>query len=211
MSDNKYLKLARAARDENNGEDAKKFYDMVRVEDPENGEAKFFYQYYSLYEGKNGEIASRFSKLVNVINSSVTMVAQSEEGNEEKLATIKAIVEACVPMTWSLNRYMNKLTVGSGSDKQRVLSNSDIVSVCVNGVVALYNLGDVIQKLMGDNPEAMKLAADAWKEGVSLQQKWYAYKYNGKTADQYAAKIQKVDPSYEMPKKAGCISFSEKK
>ena len=74
MSDTKYLKLARTARDENNGEDAKKFYDMVRVEDPENGEAKFFYQYYSLYEGKNIEIANRFIKLVKA-GSSVRRIA----------------------------------------------------------------------------------------------------------------------------------------
>ena len=43
----KYLKLARTAREEDNSEDAKRYYDMVRTEDPENGEAKFFYAYYA--------------------------------------------------------------------------------------------------------------------------------------------------------------------
>lgn len=57
---NKYLKPARTAREEDNTEDAKKYYDMVRTDDPENGEAKFFYAYYSLYEGKNGEIPQNF-------------------------------------------------------------------------------------------------------------------------------------------------------
>ena len=211
METSKYLRLARAARDEDNGEDAKKFYDMVRVEDPENGEAKFFYQYYSLYEGKNGELASRFVKLTNTITSAITMVAESTESASEKLSIIKAMAEAFTPMTWALNSYMNKLTVGSGSDRQRVLPTSDIHSSCVVGVVSLYNMGDTIAKLFPNNSDAMKLCVMVWKEGVSLQQKWYAYNYNGKTAEEYAQKIQKIDSSYEMPKKAGCISFSNKK
>ncbi|MBQ9805335.1 MAG: hypothetical protein IJW49_02340 [Clostridia bacterium] len=206
-ADNKYLELARSARKENNSEDAKKFYDMARVEDPENGEAKFFYQYYSLYEGKNNEIARRFINLINGIPSSIKCVVNSGADHAEKLETIREIVEAYVPMTWSLNRYMNNLTVGSGQNRTRVLSNAEITSTCVAGVIGLYATGDLLQTLFNGDAAAMKIAAIAWKEGVSLQQKWYAYKYDGKTAEEYAEKIKKVEPDYEMPKKAGCISF----
>ena len=45
MEENKNLRLARQARAENNSEDAKLFYNKVREDDPENGEAKFFYAY----------------------------------------------------------------------------------------------------------------------------------------------------------------------
>lgn len=207
----KYLKLARAAREENNSEDAKKFYDMVRIDDPENGEAKFFYMYYSLYEGKNGEIASRFIKLVNVLDTSVKFIAQSSDTEDEKLKIVKAIVDAYTPMTWSLNRYMNNLKVGSGSNAQRVLPASDIQSACVAGVIGLYDLGDIIENCFPNNSQAMQLAVVVWKEAISLHQKWYAYKYNGKTPDSYAAKIQKFDSSYVIPKKAGCVSFADKR
>lgn len=206
----KYLKNARAAREENNSEDAKKFYDMVRTDEPENGEAKFFYQYYSLYEGKNGEIPSRFKTLTTTLKTSVRCVAESGDSDEEKMNVLSAIVSSFVPMTWSLNRYMNNLYVGSGQNRQRVIPANQIAKACEDGVVALYELGDSIAKYFSSN-EAMSLAASAWKEGVSLQQKWYAYKYEGKTAEEYAAKIQKVEPDYEMPKKAGCISFANKR
>lgn len=209
--ESKYLKLARVARSENNSEDAKKYYDMVRVDDPENGEAKFFGAYYALYEGKNGEIANRFVRLINGIPSSIRCVADSDLPYAEKLETVKEIVEAYAPMTWSLNRYMNNLTVGSGQNRQRVLSNSTISKTCENGVIGLYELGDCVAKTFEGDDEAMKIAAIAWKEGVTLQQKWHAYKYNGKTAEEYAEKIKKVEPSYEMPKKAGCISLANKK
>lgn len=208
--DNKYLKLAREARNEDNGEDAKRYYDMVRTEDPENGEAKFFYQYYCLYEGKNGEIANRFANLCKVLVSSVAKVALSEDSDDEKMEVIEAMTDTFTPLTWNLNRYMNKLTVGSGSDRQRVLSNNDIISVCKNGMQGCYNFGDAIEKNFTGNSRAMKSACKVWKEAISLQQKWYAY---GRKEDpeNYAAKVKKFEPDYEMPKKAGCISFADKK
>ena len=204
----KYLKNARMAREANNTEDAKRFYDMVRTDDPENAEAMFFYQYYALYEGKNGEIPSRFKTLTNSLISSVKFLAASED--EDAMEVLEAIVSAFVPMTWSLNRYMNSLFVGSGDQRQRVIPASDIGRACEDGVVALYNLGDlIVEKFQGD--KAKTIAVTAWKEGVTLQQKWYSYKYNGKTAEEYASKIQTVEPEYIMPKKAGCISFADKR
>lgn len=208
--DNKYLKLAREARKEGNSEDAKKYYEMVKIDDPDNGEAKFFYAYYALYEGKNMEIASRFVNLCKVLESSVSKVVSSSESSEEKYNIISDIVDSFVPETWNLNRYMNKLTVGSGSDQERVLSNSDIVTVSRSGMDACFQLGDIIEKYFSGDNKMMALSCKAWKEGIALQQKWYAYGVKGRP-EQYAAKIVKYDPSYVMPKKAGCISFADKR
>ena len=207
---NKYLKLARTAREEGNTEDAKKFYDIVRTEDPENGEAKFFYPFFALYEGTNGEIAKRFQNLTNVLEPAVKLVALSAETDEEKAEVIRAMVKEYTPLTWSLNRYMNTLTVGSGQNQTRVLSSRDITAAGEAGVIGLYRLGDAIAKYFSDRPEILSLAVTPWKEGVSLQQKWYAYKYDGKKPEEYAEKIKKIEPSYEMPKKAGCISIGRK-
>lgn len=208
--DNKYLRLAREARTENNSEDAKKFYEMVKIDNPENGEAKFFYAFYCLYEGKNSEIATRFVNLCMTLEKSVKKVAESNDSDDEKLAIIEAIADSFIPETWNLNRYMNNLTVGSGNDRQRVLSNNDIISVCKNGMQGCYDLGDAIEKFFAGNDKAMLVAVRCWKEGVSLQQKWYAY--GDKTApERYTLKIKKYDFSYEMPKKARCISFANKK
>ena len=78
------------------------------------------------------------------------------------------------------------------------------------GMQAVRDLGDEIVKLYGADPEAKRLAAVAWKEYVSLAQKMYAYAQKGE-AEIYAAKVKEVDPSYEMPKKAGCISLANSK
>ena len=204
----KYLRLARTARAESNTEDAKRYYDMVRTDDPENGEAKFFFAFYALYEGKNGEIPKRFSNLCAGLKASIKLVKDSDIDESEKLSTIGEILDAFIPEAWSLNRYMNNKNRETkvGDSYVKVFEASQISSVSKEGLATLKDIGDFIASIYSTSPEGMNLAAKAWKEYVSLAQKWYAYAPKG-DAEIYAAKIQKVDPSYEMPKKAGCISI----
>ena len=210
--ENKYLHLARMARAEGNSEDAKTYYNMVREQDPENGEAKFFYSLYALYEGKNGEISRRFSLLCQAVFSAIKMVKKSDDPIKDQLATISEIVNAFIPETWSLSRYMNNKNREKkiGDSYVIVFDDSSITSVCKTGMFAIRDLGNEIEKLYNGDAGAMSIAVLAWKEYVSLAQKWYAYPPKGE-AEIYAEKIKAIDPSYEMPKKAGCISFSDKK
>lgn len=212
MGESNYLKLARQAQADGNTEDAKLYYGKVREENPESGEAKFFYAYYSLYEGKNGEIPTRFYNLCSALTSAIKMVKDSSEPKEDQLRVIESIVNAFVPETWAENRYMNHKNHETkvGDSYVTVFSYSDIKSVCTNGMKTLKSLGDLIENLYVSNPKCKELAVVAWKEYVSLSQKWYSYAIKG-DAEIYAEKIKKVDPTYEMPKKAGCISFGDKK
>ena len=81
---NKYLLLARRAREDKNTEDAKKYYDMVRTEDPENVEAKFYYSYYKLLDSTNGQAAGNFVTFCNGMNSTMSMLIDSDMTVSEK-------------------------------------------------------------------------------------------------------------------------------
>lgn len=212
MEENKYLRLARQARAENNTEDAKTYYNKVREEDPENGEAKYFYAYYALYEGTNGELPKRFSTLCATLTSSIKLIEESSLSKEEKLKSIEEIVDSFVPEVWAENRYMNHKNHETkiGDSYVKVFEMSSITSCSRTGMKALKALGDQVEKVFIGDAECKRLAVKAWKEYVSLCQKWYAYAEKG-DAEIYAEKIKAVDPSYEMPKKAGCISFADKK
>lgn len=212
MEESKYLKLARQARAEDNSEDAKTFYNKVREEQPENGEAKFFYAYYSLYEGKNVEIPSKFSNLCKSIIPSINMIKESSLTKEEQLVSIGEIIDCFVPETWSLNRYMNNKNHETkiGDSYVKVFEASAIKSVCLNGMSTMKEVGDKLEKLYLNDADCKKLAVIAWKEYVSLSQKWYAWAVKG-DAEIYAEKIKAIDPSYVMPEKAGCISLANKK
>lgn len=212
MEESKNLRLARQARAEDNSEDAKLFYNKVREEDPENGEAKYFYAYYNLYEGKVGEVPGKFQNLCKSVMGSINLIAESGASKEEKLKSIEEIVDCFVPETWVINRYMNKKNHETkiGDSYVKVYEPREIQSCCKVGMGAIKELGDMIESIFIADAECKRIAAIAWKEYVSLAQKWYAYAPKG-DAEIYAEKIKKVDPTYEMPKKAGCISFADKK
>ena len=184
----------------------------VTEEDPTNGEAKYFYAYYALYEGKNIEIPKRFANLCTTVSAAVKLVKESSLSKEEQLKSIDETVNSFVPECWALNRYMNHKNRETkvGDSYVKVFSASEITYTCKTGMSTLKTFGDEVSKLYLADPECKRLAAIIWKEYVSLCQKWYAYAPKG-DAEIYAQKIKEIDPSYEMPKKAGCISFADKK
>ena len=212
MEESKYLRLAREARAENNSESAKMYYQKVREEDPENGEAKFFYAYYALYEGTNGQLPGKFLDLCKGVNSSIELIKNSSQPKAEQLKMVEEIVNAFVPETWANYKYMDRKNHEQkiGDEYVEVFSSNDRVHCTRTGIRAIRDLGNEIVKLYPGDPEAKRLAAVAWKEYVSLAQKMYAYAPKGE-AEIYAAKVKEIDPSYEMPKKAGCISFADSK
>ena len=212
MENSKYLTLARQARAENNSEDAKTFYNKLREEYPESGEAKFFYAYYALYEGKNGELPQRFTNMCQAALSSLKMIKNSDDPKSEQYKTLSEIVDAFVPMTWALQRYMSNKNRETrvGDSYVKVFDQNTINSSSKKGMFTIRDLGDEIEKLYSGDINAVNIAVSAWKEYVSLAQKWYAYPPKGE-AEIYAEKIKKYEPSYEMPKKAGCISLSDKR
>ena len=183
MEISKYLNLARQARAEGNTEDAKTYYNKVREENPESGEAKFFYAFFALYEGKNGEIPNRFATVCQAVGLSINMIKNSDAPLNEQYTIISEIVAAFIPETWSLNKYMNNKNRETkvGDSYVQVFNSSDIVACGKKGMFTLRDLGDMLEKLYNSDNSAMEIAVLAWKEYVSLAQKWYAYAPKGQT------------------------------
>lgn len=234
--ENKYLKLARAAREEENAEDAKKFYDMVRAEDPENPEAKFFYQYYTLMNSKNGEIPNNFSKVCSTIIPTIKLIQKTEYAPAEKIEITNQIVEAFLPLTFSMLSHMRSLSCFDYSDCKTLLANG-IVSIgdlCNNLTELATNdkeyrnlalrawkekidayeidgnyegekiIGNTVASKFAQDTEAQNLAATAWKTAIDLRFKHSLFvKKKAATdrwwVDDYAEKIQKIDPQYKIP------------
>lgn len=199
---NKYLKLARRAREENNAEDAKRFYDMVRTDDPDCAEARFFYAYYKLIDGKNREIYSQYCDLCNVVSPVLRAIAESGDDMPDKEALIKDIFAHMKDLPLLVNKALNNLNKNANS-----AYSSDISGCCKASIKMFYNFGDTVEKHFSAYPSVMKIGADAWIEGVASQQKWYGVGVDKSLPEIYTAKIKKYYPNYETPKKAGCISF----
>jgi len=195
MSEMEVQKLneARAYLCTGNDAEAVGCYAVVAAENPENPEAKFFTCYLDYLDSKEDASKRKMAmiKLINSLEDAVKCVAEADCTREEKLAVIKTIAELYTPVPG----YMITVQL------------APIAETIEDGVLSLYWLGSYIKNDFNEDPEAMKLAIIPWQEGVKLQQKFYAYKYEGNKAEDYAAQIQKVDPAYTMPKKAGCVSL----
>ena len=120
----------------------------------------------------------------------VEQIAASEGIIEEKKYILTLFVGVYLPMV----DYAVKTPITTPKDR---------IERAVN---TLYWTGNALESAYSSEPDMMKLACKVWKEGVKLQQKFYAYSYSG-TVEEYVEKIKKVEPDYVLPKKAGCISL----
>lgn len=202
-NENKYLKLARRAREENNTEDAKKYYDMVRTENPDNTEARFFYSYYRLWDGTKGEAYGKFIDFLNVVIPVVKSVAGSDASDEEKEKLVEDMYSSVQGLTMSVRSIQIDL-FNAGKDQ---IYNKQKNSCEKNGTEMLYKFGDALETNFAGNTKILAVAVNAWKKAVSQQQQFPYCGLDKTLPEKYLPKIQKVDPSFTLPKKAGCISF----
>ena len=204
--ENKYLTLARRAREEDNKEDAKTYYQMLKTEEPDNGEARFFAPYYDLLTSTKGETYNKFVNFCKAMAPVVKSVAGSADAEEEKVALLKAIYYAFENLPIMMHNIQADLW-GTAPDSKKPVYNEQRKHVGKAGTEAFYAYGDAIAAAF-TTPSAKEVALLAWKKAVELQQKWPYYKIQN-NVEEYVAKIQAIDPTYVLPKKAGCISFAK--
>ena len=79
--------LARRAKNENNGENAAKYYDMILLKDPNSWEASFYVVYFKATECKIAQIESAGISVSNCINTVLNLIKNNlSSKHEQKLA-----------------------------------------------------------------------------------------------------------------------------
>ena len=161
---------------------------------PKNDEANYFVAHLGFegcLEEENPPAASRGYRAMAKGAAPAVAAIMQYKGNE---IDDRAVAAAKVATTF----------ITSTTYMSRELRTKDNI---VEGVLASYALGDALKEHFGDDEKMIAFAVHAWKCGIDIQQQYYGYKYNDVKPETYAAKIQKVEPGYVMPKKPGCISF----
>ncbi len=194
----KYLTLARRAKSENNSEDAKKYYDMVRTEDPENKEARFFYPYYRLWEATKGEW---YRAYIDFCNAGINLIKSLRN---EDAALVPELFDAVKTLPASASKVQMDLFKTGANQTQYNTQNKHCQKV---GIEFMYRFGDEIEKNF-KGTDTVEIAVDAWKQGVTYQQQWPYCGADKASVEAYTEKIKKYDPNFVPAKKAGCISFA---
>lgn len=195
MEENKFLKAARTARKENNVDDAKRYYETVKMDDPNNAEAKFFYEIYRLWASKQGEWHNIFISLRQVTPASIRLLSESEMPSSEKIELLTDMLNDIKTAASKLSRVLDEI------------GDPEAYKHRCTGVLALYEFGNAVEEYFPGDEDATKIAANAWIIAIH-DQEWYDVEYGntcssviGKTApDEYAAKIQKYAPDWVYKK-----------
>ena len=203
-TEGKYLKLARRAREEDNTEDAKRYYDLVRTENPDNNEGRFFFAYYKVWDGMKKDWPSNCMDVYRLIPPIIRDISQSDSTEEEKEELLLDIYKSVRILPTECNSVIKDL---SSQDFSRITTYGKA------GILMFYEFGDSLESYCFNlsNSEAfMKLAVQAWKDGIELQRTWTFYMVDKTFPEKYAAKIQQFEPSYVLPAKntaTGCMSM----
>ncbi len=180
----KYLNLARRAREEGNAEDAKKFYDMVRIEEPENFEARFYYPYYNFVGGTKGEANASFGKL---ISATVSIV---KEVFDYKASDVTESLGLCL------------FTFGSDLLSAAIRYALNLGLVKYDVIPVALDIGNFLELHFGKDPEWQKKIVLLWDSAEYITVEPYEVPNGIVTVDfaKYNQKAREYDPSYQSPK-----------
>lgn len=199
----KMLILARRAREDSDNVNAEKYYGKVLESDPNNWEAAFFQVYYRSMQSKIGEIYSAALSVRNSIDTTMRLISELDDVEEEKNARLLVILYSMeiviLLSTVSRNHYKKFSTVdGSGKEYiQNICASYEIYESLERGLKQYFP--DAILDIV-DVQKQMNLFLVTYRE--CFKNSWRVEQRKRLTAE-----IQYVDASYQKPKaerKKGC-------
>lgn len=190
--------IARRAKDDNNSENAAKYYDMILVKDPTSWEASFYVIYFKAMGCRIAQIQSAAISVSNCEENVLMLIRDNVQENDQAAA----VNEVMLRSTFIANMLASGAKShydGISSDIKGNYTNEYIKNLCA-AIDIVYNCGTQIDRIFGDNPEIGKLAADAWKSGIEIQTRIMPSYMNVSASKNimisYAEKIGKYDPEY---------------
>ncbi len=195
--------IARRAKDDDNSENAARYYDMILVKDPTSWEASFYVVYFKAMECKIAQIQSAGISVANCIDSVLKLIKDHVSDKEAQISAVQEISLRCILISGLL--YNGAKNHYKSIDTQiRYNYTQEMVDNCFAAVMIMYTLGDIIDSLFGDYEELHTVTASAWKDGITKHNGLMTYfsqkrEINRNTIMEYVAKVQKYDSNYQAP------------
>ena len=178
----KYYQLARTAKEEDDSKTAAKYYGLIREEDPESWEAKFYSIYYEAIECKVAEAYSMCVKLEKIASS----ILSSIKNNEPKDKQAECVLEVASKINDIALMFLN--------------GNSEEATGEAPNLVIIW--GDHLEEKYPDVSEITEQAASFWENALSVLIDTYGIGEEkiDNTVEKYSKKIQKYNRNYVVPK-----------
>lgn len=188
---NNLYQIARRARDDNNTQNAAKYYDMIKIKDPTSWEASFYQVYFTAMSCKVAEIGASAIAMANCQSGVFSLIKDHVQDANDKEAAIREVVQR--------SEYIaNALYNGSKNWLDGLSVKADYFQEHISNALAacniLYICGDRIETIFAEEPTLAAMAEDVWKAALLLRKE--ASDSYDTTMDKYAKKIEKYDAVY---------------
>lgn len=124
----KYLTLARRAKEENNAENAAKYYELVLLENPMSWEAAFYTVYFKAMECRIIDIESAVYSVANNISGTIRLIHDTVTSGEQAEAVTEVITRSAVIVNKFATAAMNLYNSFSQVDGVRSECSDHIVA-----------------------------------------------------------------------------------
>jgi hypothetical protein len=193
--------LARRAKNDNNSENAHKYYDQILVKDPSSWEANFYTVYYQSMNCKIGEIQSAAIRLSNCEDTVLQIVKDNVTEPEERKRAVDEIAGRLINISTMLYGAAKNHYSGIASEIRDNYTQQMINNCCAARDI-VYNIGNYIIQFFGDE-YGKDIAVPCWKTGITqhngLMSNFAQKDTNKNIIMDYVGKIQKYDSSYQAP------------
>ena len=215
-----YYTIARQARESNDAENAAKYYDLIKQEDPNSWEASFYNVYFRAIQTNSTNVKSAPNSITNCLETVFKLIKNGTDSDEEKkkhaqevgvrVRYICYMFEQSAKSTFcdSLNS-----TYGKYANNREILVTLAVAygSFVMEVADAMFKCGDLIERdYSDDNTMIVENACALWKPAIDIWKEAYCINDNhaawySKMKSTYVAKIKKYDRSYsfDAPKYVG--------
>lgn len=204
-----YYQLARRAANENNANDAAKYYDLIRQEEPDSWEANFFSIYFQSMQTTIAYIPSAAMKVANCVPTVFALIAKTVSDPEERINAVAEVGYRCQQISEMMYKSALSTYNNTGDGARQYVYKDFLERGCAARDIAL-SCGNLIEQIFGAE-YAKNMSSNLWTTAISQQESMFGLtefrtEGNANLIEKYAKKIQQYQPSYEAPevKTGGC-------
>lgn len=201
-------KLARQAKESNDNANAEKYYEMIKLEVPDDWEANFFSAYHHAMQTTIARIENAVIGLSNTLEGVLSMTEKLENYDERK--------SAVVTISGYLVIFANVIEKSSRAAFKSASDNASTSSFMMNRFLEyvarttavysmLFNFANSVSDLYSHDEDMLKAMNVLYKLGIQ-----FAIDHNDMFDDKedkynnldelYAEKVRKLEPDYYIPK-----------
>ena len=201
----RYLALARRAKEENNGENATRYYDLVLQKDPFNWEAAFYQVYFKAMECKIIEISSAAMSIANCLDNVLYLIKSQEASSNQSGALAEIFARIGIGAAALRNGAYNHYSAHSTVD--------GVFNECAGRIVTCGNIYDSFIKAAQNNfPEEKQIisgCAEVYITYIINNIKMYNRDFATRKIAELQELVKQTKPSYvalELPSSSsgGC-------